>query len=57
MALCQYIVHKFINKKNNQTMEILISMFSSFVAMVSGVIFVTEAVNKVFKVEGNDGMS
>ena len=32
-------------------MEILISMFSSFVAMVSGVIFVTEAVNKLFKVE------
>lgn len=32
-------------------MEILISMFSSFVAMVGGVIFVTEAVNKLFKVE------
>lgn len=35
-------------------MEMLMSMFSSFVAMVSGVLFVTEAVNKLFKIENSN---
>lgn len=32
-------------------METLMTMFSSFVLFVGGVLFITEAVNKIFKVE------
>lgn len=35
-------------------MEMLISIFSSFVAFVSGVLFITEAVNKLFRVENGN---
>lgn len=34
-------------------METLMTMFSSFVLFVSGVLFLTEAVNKIFKVQGS----
>ena len=34
-------------------METLMSMFATFVAFVSGVIVLTESVNKLFKVEGS----
>ena len=34
-------------------MELLMTMFATFVAFVSGVVFLTEAVNKLFKVEGS----
>ena len=33
-------------------METLMTMFSSFVLFVGGVLFLTEAVNKLFKVQG-----
>lgn len=35
-------------------MEMLMSMFSTFVLFVSGVMFVTEAVNKLFKIENGN---
>lgn len=35
-------------------MEILISIFSTFVAFVSGVLFITEAINKLFKIENGN---
>ena len=34
-------------------MEQLMTMFSSFVLFVGGVIFLTEAINRLFKVEGS----
>ena len=34
-------------------METLMTMFSSFVLFVGGVLFLTEAVNKLFKVQGS----
>lgn len=33
-------------------MEILITMFASFVAFCGGVIFITETINRIFKIEG-----
>ena len=33
-------------------METLMTMFSTFMAFVAGVMFLTEAVNKLFKVQG-----
>lgn len=35
-------------------MSILMSMFATFVAFVSGVMFITEAVNKMFKIENTN---
>ncbi len=32
-------------------MEMLMSMFATFVAFVSGVLFITEAINKLFKID------
>ena len=34
-------------------MEQLMTMFSTFVAYVGGIIFLTEAINRLFKVEGS----
>lgn len=34
-------------------MEMLMTMFATFVAFVGGVIFLTESVNKLFKVSGS----
>ena len=34
-------------------METLMTMFSSFVLFVGGIIFLTEAVNKIFNVQGS----
>ena len=34
-------------------MEMLMNLFATFVAFVSGVVFITEAVNKLFKIEGS----
>jgi hypothetical protein len=36
-------------------METIINMFSSFVGFCGAIILITEAVNKVFKVEGTTG--
>lgn len=33
-------------------MEILITMFATFVAFCGGVIFITETINRIFKIEG-----